>query len=1618
METIEIVGHRCMRLPAGEEGEPSTAVGITFDLDEDRAMTITSSNDILFFDTDMTQVENTVCTTPMGKPVALAHVGMLDAVYATTDTEMFVVHRGQPEAEYVGSIDCGILAAAWSPDQELLVVINGDGDIVCLSKDLDPIFEHPVVSDEFGADAPVNVGWGKRETQFQGRAGKLANQPKVQDAQVPHDDGAPRIAWRGDGQLFATSTLENNRRVIRTWQRDGTLSATSEKVGGLEQALAWRPSGNLIASTQRLPHRHDVVFFERNGLRHGEFTLPFAQGEVHVEKLAWNCESNILAVWAVALDNGEYATPPAKSYLQLWTSSNYHWYLQHEFRFENGGSDGLFITAFDWHPEDPHRLVIATNTHASQFILRRTTVDSGMWQSNAKHSSVVAVPDGSALQITPLRRVVVPPPMADSTLALTAPIHSCVAPASVSAGFSAAVERNELRPLAVGDVMAAVSSDHTLSLWGRVDHPTKRHLIASCDLRDVLPSSLPAALRVYRHATLCDDVLFITTLTHADGDAGNHDNAETSSPSSPPSPSSPSSSPAAQVSTRPPAVDTVHALHMTTTNADGAQDRDATAPTHTVEYIGCVCMATPHVHVTACAPLPTAMRSVIVQDQHGHLTRVHVAPRHADGGRDDGALEVVMGPCVQVPRLAAACSRIVCLMVEDDNTTDAPTPAAITTGSKSNSTVGTGTTAVGDEETLFTIQEDSDDDDDDDNNEDDNNNGGNSANTDNRDAMMPPALAVVGLTNAFQLVVNEHVVVSDCNSFAHNHDFLVFTTHAHVCRFLRLCRALTQQPQLLLHQQQQQHHQQQPEQLDKASSAVKRKNNNSSGGDGDDHVYDHSTRAVERGSRLVCVPRHDIKVVLQMPRGNLEVICPRPLILSRAKTLLNKHAYADVFFMLRKHRLSLNLLYDHNPGDFEAHVVAFVRALHSSQHLNLFVMELRDEDVTQTMYTIAYQPRSSGSGVPANKTARVCELLRNACVSVNEDGLLDTILTTFIKVQPGGIERALERVLAIHNTPVPAGTGHASANEDRARAALKYMLLLVDVDVLYNEALGSYNLEFALMVAQVAQKDPKQYLPFLNALRQESEVLRRYRIDLHLKRFHKALQHLSNAGPAHFEECLALMKEHELYPEAMRIFRDHDASEVRAVAGAYGQHLLAKREYNQAGILLERAGLYDVALKAYVHALNWRQVFSLTSLRAVPREEVKKVAVDMSEALVGVHRFHDAAHVLHVYGDDATAAAELYVKGKHWDDACLLASQQQQQQQQGDAIMRNIVSPGVLAALRTMCEQYTDMSALIAKRTERLCVVRAGKLEDRRLEALGLLPGDDGEFGDAADGAASDLYSEASTARSRRSGRTRATRTSQRSRRTAASSARSSKGRRKHQAKKYSLKEGGMFEEEALVHALRKLVVQVDKDQDVVRETLLAGLRMGHDDAVDSLQEAYDACRHTIQACMPRIWPPPSTLVHRLPLGVIRFLAGGTSTTGMMAAATGPIPGVAGVGVSGGFESGSVAAHAQALLEQQRAMHAPHLTGTAPATSMMAPTAATITTATATAPPASGVFTSPGPAYGGPLLKVHHHDGNNYDGGDDDDDDGETMQLAARPDFKPAHSWRVITEKHRKTKRK
>lgn len=92
--------------------------------------------------------------------------------------------------------------------------------------------------------------------------------------------------------------------------------------------------------------------------------------------------------------------------------------------------------------------------------------------------------------------------------------------------------------------------------------------------------------------------------------------------------------------------------------------------------------------------------------------------------------------------------------------------------------------------------------------------------------------------------------------------------------------------------------------------------------------------------------------------------------------------------------------------------------------------------------------------------------------------------------------------------------------EVTAEAALKYTMYLVDVDTLYDVALGMYNLPLVVMVAEKSQKDPKEYLPFLNDLNKLPCDYQHYKIDSYLKRYGKALHHIVKCGKVAYKSSL------------------------------------------------------------------------------------------------------------------------------------------------------------------------------------------------------------------------------------------------------------------------------------------------------------------------------------------------------------------------------------------------------------------------------------------------------------------------------------------------------------------
>uniref|UniRef100_A0A8C7EDY3 Elongator complex protein 1 n=1 Tax=Nothoprocta perdicaria TaxID=30464 RepID=A0A8C7EDY3_NOTPE len=312
---------------------------------------------------------------------------------ATAAGDILLCNLSTKEVECVGTVDSGLSTMSWSPDQELVLLVTGQQTLIMMTRDFEPITEKQFHQNDFGEEKLVALGWGKKETQFHGSEGKQAahrKQTEVLPASA-WDDRRPRVAWRGDGQFVAVSAVcpETGARKIRVWNRELVLQSTSEPVPGLEQALAWKPSGSLMASTQEKPNRHDVVFLEKNGLLHGEFTLPFQKGQVKINELLWNADSTILAIWLEDLKKDENCNP--NCYVQLWTTGNYHWYLKQSLHFGNLEKNRL--VSLLWDPIIPYRLHILCQGWHYLFYDWHWTTNHGMGESS-QHVANVAVIDG------------------------------------------------------------------------------------------------------------------------------------------------------------------------------------------------------------------------------------------------------------------------------------------------------------------------------------------------------------------------------------------------------------------------------------------------------------------------------------------------------------------------------------------------------------------------------------------------------------------------------------------------------------------------------------------------------------------------------------------------------------------------------------------------------------------------------------------------------------------------------------------------------------------------------------------------------------------------------------------------------------------------------------------------------------------------------------------------------------------------------------------------------------------------------------------------------------------------------------------------------------------------
>ncbi|KAM3939198.1 elongator complex protein 1 [Leptodactylus fuscus] len=1178
---------------------------------------------------------------------------------ATATGDVILCNLNTGQLECVGSVDSGIVTMSWSPDQELVLLITGQHTLILMTKDFEPIDEIPIHQEDFGEGKFITVGWGKKETQFHGSEGKQAARQRVTSVQpaMPWDDHKPRVTWRGDGQLFAVSSIcpETGSRKVRVWNRELALQSTSEPVEGLEQALSWKPSGSLIASTQSKPNKHDVIFFEKNGLVHGEFTLPYAKGDVLVKELLWNSDSTILALWLQEIK--KQGSEP-NTYVQFWVVGNYHWYLKQSLQF--GNEEDKRVMSVLWDPENSYRLhVLCTGWQYLCYDWTWCTDRSGGHGTGGQTD--VAVIDGDKLLVTSFGQSVVPPPMCTFHMQFPRVVNDVAfhTDPNKSSDFAVLDADNTLYICRYG--IDAVKDSNVKAVPGNGYKLNTTMPILQNEFRVQVPSCHVYPLYVC-HLTWVQDDTFLVVIQ-----------GENSSQS------------------------TVCHMKITT---DG-QNVDVRP---SISLNGRIIGVSYSPKSKMCA----------LQTSNGEIWKYLWEP-------SSPVLEPWKDALGQVIKFQHPCIQIAITEIDGEE-------------------------------------------------------------------------VVLGITDRSRLFINNLVVATNITSFAIYDNFLLLTTHSHTCRSVSL--------------------------INTSLKALVELLNSTS------NANDETVRKVERGSRIVTVVPQDTKVILQMPRGNLETIHHRALVLAQIRKWLDSCCFRDAFECMRKLRINLNLIYDHNPKAFLDNVDLFVKQIDSVNYINLFLTEIKEEDVTTTMYpTHSASPSFQHSG--AKKVDIICDVMREALSKLNPQKYCLSILTSYVRKTTPELETALQKVHELRESP-------SCPDAVSAEEALKYLLFLVDVNELYDHSLGTYDFDLVIMVAEKSQKDPKEYLPFLNTLKKMETNYQRYTIDKHLKRYKKALKHLSKCGPEHFLEFLNLVKDQNLYTEALKL-HSVGSSEYKAINDAYGDYLYSRQHYEQAGLMYARCGSLEKALDAFVACSSWQNILSVASQLQYSEDKMAALARSISGKLVEQRKYENAAVLLEQYAEDYEEAIILLLEGALWEDSLRLIHKYKR----FDIIETN-VKPTIIEAKRNHMIFFDSQKTTFIRHKQRLSVVR--DLKDKARQ--GLI--DD----DIPGGPESDLFSDTSSVM------TASDMSGKYSHSNSRISSRSSKNRRKAERKKYSLKEGSPLEDLALLEALGEIVRTVDNVRSEVKNLLKVLVLFLYDTDARELQQTYQELLQLVETSIPDIWNP------------------------------------------------------------------------------------------------------------------------------------------------------------------
>lgn len=498
----------------------------------------------------------------------------------------------------------------------------------------------------------------------------------------------------------------------------------------------------------------------------------------------------------------------------------------------------------------------------------------------------------------------------------------------------------------------------------------------------------------------------------------------------------------------------------------------------------------------------------------------------------------------------------------------------------------------------------------------------------------------------------------------------------------------------------------------------------------------------ERGAKIVGVLHGDeAAVILQTNRGNLECIYPRKLVLGSIVNALIQGRFRDALVMVRRHRIDFNVVVDHCGWQaFLQSASEFVRQVNNLSYITEFVCAIKNENITETLYrkfeflslSCHKEVKSAqAKDFNATKVSTVLMAIRKAIEEqVPESPARELcILTTLARSDPPALEEALERIKVIRETELLGFDDPRRMSYPSAEEALKHLLWLSDAEAVYEAALGLYDLNLAAIVALNSQRDPKEFLPFLQELERMPALLMRYTIDLRLQRFEDALKHIVSMGDAYYADCMNLMKKYpQLFPLGLQLITD--PAKRKQVLEALADHLSDEKCFEDAATTYLCCSSLEKAMKAYRACGNWSGVLTVAGFLKLGKDEVLKLATELCEELQTLGKAAEAAKIALDYCGDVNTAINLLVTARDWEEALRVAFMHRREN------LITEIKNASLECASTLIGEYKEGVEKVGKYLTRYLAVR-----QRRLLLAAKLQAEDRSMNDLDD----DTVSEASS---------------------------------------------------------------------------------------------------------------------------------------------------------------------------------------------------------------------------------------------------------------------------------